>query len=313
MRPAALTSIAFAMLTGAAVLVAQQAAPPSDAGSDLIREAQQKMREGQEGDAVALARRAVAAAPRSYQANNQLGALLDLAGHYQEARDAFAKAAESAPTADNKARALRAIAISYGFEQDCSGAAKYEEPLYRQYVAAGDFYTAGEVANELARLCLDAGKIDDAERWYRAGTDAGLREPGIKDERKDLWQFRLDHALARIAAKRGNKAEAARHVETARALLDRGNMPAQQKEYFPYLVGYVALAGGDYQEALRNLQQANQNDVYVLGLTAQAYEGLGQVDKAVEYYRKVMAATIHNPTAAAARPLARQKLAQLRR
>ena len=300
------------MLAGAAVLVAQQA-PPPDAGSDLIREAQQKMREGQEEDAVALARRAVAAAPRSYQANNQLGALLDLAGHYKEARDAFAKAAEAAPTPENKARALRAIAISYGFEQDCSGAAKYEEPLYRQYLAAGDFYNAGEVANELARLCLDAGKIDEAERWYRAGTDAGRREPGIKDERKDLWQFRLEHALARIAAKRGNKAEAAQHVDAARALLDRGNMPAQQKEYFPYLEGYVALAGGDYQGALRKLEQANQNDVYVLGLTAQAYEGLGQIDKAVEYYRKVMASTIHNPTAAAARPLARQKLAQLRR
>jgi Flp pilus assembly protein TadD len=312
MRTAAVFVLALAMVVPA-VVSAQQPAPSSDAGADLIRQAQQKMREGQEEEAVALARRAVAASPSSYQASNQLGALLDLAAQYKDARDAFAKAADLAPTPENKARALRAIAISYGFERDCSGAAQYEEPLYRQYLDARDFYNAGEVANELARLCLDAGKTDEAERWYRAGTEAGLREPGITDERKDLWQYRLEHALARIAAKRGNKAEAERRILAAKALLDRGNMPAQQKEYFPYLVGYVALAGGDYQRALTNLQQANQNDVYVLGLIAQTYERLDQHDQAVEYYRKVMASTIHNPTAAASRPLARQKLAALPR
>jgi tetratricopeptide (TPR) repeat protein len=301
------------MIICASAVHGRQNPPSDDAAADLIRQAQQKIRDGQEEDAVSLARRAVAASPSSYQANNQLGALLDLAGRYQEARDAFAKAAEVTPTPENKARALRAIAISYGFERDCGGVAKYEEPLYRQYVDARDFYNAGEVANELARLCLDAAKIDEAERWYRAGTEAGLREPDIKDERKDLWQFRLEHALARIAAKRGNKAEAERRVAAAKALLDRGNMPAQQKEYFPYLVGYVALAGGDYTNALANLQQANPNDVFVLGLMAQTYEGLGRIDKAIEYYRKVMASTIHNPTAAASRPLARQKLAALRR
>ena len=301
------------MMAWSAAVSAQQPAPSSDPASDLIRQAQQKMREGQDDDAIAVARRAVDASPSSYQAVNQLGALLDLAGRYKDARDAFAKAHDLAPTPENKARALRAIAISYGFERDCSGAARYEEPLYRQYLDAKDFYNAGEVANELARLCLDAGAIDEAERWYRAGTEAGLREPGITKERKDLWQYRLEHALARIAAKRGNKAEAERRILAAQALLDRGNMPAQQKEYFPYLVGYVALAGGEYQKALANLQQANQNDVYVLGLTAQAFERLDQRDKAVEYYRKVMASTIHNPTAAASRPLARQKLAALSR
>jgi hypothetical protein len=54
-------------------------------------------------------------------------------------------------------------------------------------------------------------------------------------------------------------------------------------------------------------------DVYALGLIAQSYERLDQNDKAVEYYRKVMASAIHNPAGAASRPLARQKLAALRR
>jgi Flp pilus assembly protein TadD len=292
---------------------AQQPAAPQDPSADLLRQAQQQMRDGKEAEAVALARQAVTASPGSYQANNTMGAMLDLAGQYKEARESFTKAAQVAPNADNKARVLRAIAISYGFEAECPNATKYEEPLYHQYLDAKDFYNAGEVANELARLCLDAGQIDVAERWYKTGTEAGLREPDIKADRQDLWHYRLEHALARIAARRGNKAEAATHVAAAKALLDRGNMPAQQKEYFPYLAGYVALFTGDYQTALAQLQQGNQNDAYVLGLIAQTYEKLGQTDKAMEYYRKVMASTTHNPTTAGSRPLARRKLAEAKR
>lgn len=300
-----------ALVAGAATLQAaraQQAAAPQDRSTDLQRQAQQQMRDGKEREAVASAREAVAAAPQSYEAHNTLGAMLDFAGMYKEARDAFAKAAEVAPNADDKARAERAIAISYGFERDCTNAAKHEEPLYRQYLDAKDFNNAGGVANELARMCLDAGNIDFAERWYRLGSEAGLREADIGAEGQDLWQFRLEHALARIAARRGQKAEARKHVATAKEILDRGNMPAQQKEYFPYLAGYVALYTGDYAAALTELLQGNQDDAYVLGLIAQTYEKLGQTDKAMEYYRKVMASTAHNPTTAGSRPLARQKL-----
>src|SRR5450759_3075569 len=290
MRSSTVLYVATALMLSAGSALAQPRAAAQDPSADLLRQATEQMRDGHAEDALATARRALAASPQSYQANNQMGALLDLAGRYKDAREAFAKAADVAPTPDNKARAQRAIAISYGFESDCGGAAKYEAPLYHQYLDARDFYNAGEVANELARLCLDAGKIDEAER-------------------QDLWHYRLEHALARIAARRGNQAEAQKHVAAAKAILDRGTMAAQQKEYFPYLAGYVALYTGDYQTALTQLQQGNQSDAYVLGLIAQTYEKLGQNDKAMEYYRKVMASTVHNPTTAGSRPLARTKLA----
>jgi Flp pilus assembly protein TadD len=293
-----------------AMAAAQQpaAGTASDPSADLIRQAQQQMRDGNESEAVALARKAVAASPGSYQANSQLGALLDLAGQYSEAREYLGKAADLASAGEQKNRAQRAIAISYGFERNCAGSTRYEEPIYRQYLEAGDFYNAGEVANELARLCLDAGNLDEAYRWYQSGYQAGLREPGIKADRTDLWNYRWEHAQARIAARRGNTGEAQKHVDAAKAILERGNMPAQQKEFFPYLVGYVALYSGQYDTALAQLQQGNQNDPYVLGLIAQTYEKLGKQDLAREFYRKVLRATIHNPTAAGSRPLAREKV-----
>lgn len=282
-----------------------------DSSADLLRQAAQQMREGHEDEAVATAQNAVAQYPESSQAENGLGNMLDFAGRHPEARAAFAKAADLAPNADAKSRAHRAIAISYGFEGNCDGVVQAEQPEYQRFLDAKDFYNAGEVANELARLCFDAGTIDVAEHWYRVGEEAGLHEPGIKPDREDLWHYRTAHALARIAARRGNKAEAAKQVAAAKALLDRGNMPAQQAEFLPYLEGYVALWTGDARGAVEALQKANQNDPYILGLEAQAYEKLGQKDTAVGYYREVMASTVHNPTTAGSRPLARKKLEQL--
>ncbi|HEY3886797.1 MAG TPA: tetratricopeptide repeat protein [Vicinamibacterales bacterium] len=304
-------------LVGVALATATLAAAQRDAsqgpGADLIRQAAEQMRGGHEEEAVATARRAVTAAPDSYQAEVALGNMLDFAGHFADARAAFEKAKGLAPDPDTKSRAQRAIGISYGFEGDCSGIVKAEQPEYQRFLHAKDFYNAGEVANELARLCFDAGKLDVAEQWYRTGEETGLKEPGIKPDRGDLWHYRTEHALARLAARRGDTPEAKKHVAAAKALLGRGNMPANQKDFFPYLTGFVALYSGDSQAALADLQQANQNDAYVLGLMAQAYEKLGQKDKAIEYYRKVMASTVHNPTTAGSRPLARKKLAELTR
>jgi tetratricopeptide (TPR) repeat protein len=236
------------------------------------------------------------------------GDALDLDGQYAEARKLFAKAIEAATTPRAKASAMRSMAISYAFERNCKEAEKSEAPLYEQYLTEKDFYNAGEIANELARVCLESNDLDTAAKWYRTGHDAGLREPNIKPERKDLWAFRWEHAQARLAARRGDKVEAQKHVDNAKLVLDRGNMPAQQAPFFPYLTGYVAFYAGDYKSALADLQTANQNDPFILALIAQTYEKIGDDAQAKACYQKVLSSTAHNPANAYARPLAKKKL-----
>ena len=275
--------------------------------ADPLRQAQRLTREGNLEEAATLYRQALEKAPDSFPANSGMGVLMDLMGRYTDARRYFSKALEIAPAPQNKAQALRSMAMSYAFENDCRNAEKYESRLYDTYLAAPDFYQAGEMADELARVCLESGDLDSAYNWYKKGYDAGLREPGIKPERKDLWEFRWEHAQARIAARRGNMPEAQKHVAAAKAILDKGTNPAQAP-FFPYLTGYVAFYGGDYKAALADLQKANQNDPFILSLIARTYEKLGERAQAVEYYRKVMRFTTHNPPNAFARPLARKKL-----
>ncbi len=302
-----LFTLAPCAMLGAALL-AQTPAPSQDPTADLVRQAQQKQREGKPDDAVALYRQALKASPRSFAANHQIGMALDLLGQYGEARQYFTQAIQVADSMQQKGQAQRSMAISYAFENNCSEAAKYELPVHESYLAEKDFYNAGEIANELARICIEAGKLDEALKWYRTGWDTGLREPQIKPERKDLWDFRWEHAQARVAARSGNKAEAQKHVDAAKAILDKGTNPTQAP-FFPYLVGYVAFYGGDYKTALAELQKANQNDPFILVLIAETFEKLGDKTQATDYYRKVLtASTAHNPPNAFARPLAKKKL-----
>lgn len=288
-----------------------QAPPTQPQGAQnqpaYVREAQQKIREGKLEEALEIYRKELQSNPDSFQANNQSGVVLDLMGKYDEARAAFAKAIEAAATPQQKAAANRAMAMSYAFTRDCKNAAKYETPLYDAYVQANDAFNAGEIANELARICLESGDTDTAAKWYETGRDAGLKEANISQARRDLWEFRWENALARVAARRGSKAEAARHVEAAKAVFGRGTNP-EQAQFVPYLVGYVAFYGGDYKTAIAELQKGNQNDPFILALLAQSYEKLGDETQAKEYYRKALAIPIHNPTGAYARPIAQKKL-----
>jgi tetratricopeptide (TPR) repeat protein len=137
-----------------------------------------------------------------------------------------------------------------------------------------------------------------------------MKEPDIKPARQDLWEFRWEHAQARIDARRGNQAGALKHVAAAKNILDRGTNP-EQAQFFPYLKGYVAFYGGDYKTALEELLLANQNDAFIQCMVGQTYEKLGDKDKALEYYRKASAAISHNPTAAYAVPFSKKRVASL--
>jgi tetratricopeptide (TPR) repeat protein len=310
--------VAAICLLGAGALLAQPpASPPApkvaaqDQAADLIKQGQQKLREGNLPDALATFRSATEKAPAgsasAITASVQAGAVLDLMGQYADARAVFSKAIDAASAPADKARATRAMAMSYAFERNCDGAAKYEGPLYQSYVSANDFVSAGEVANELARVCLESGNVDQAATWYQRGHEAGLREPDLKPEGRDLWEFRWEHAQARLAARRGQAADAQKHAAAAKAIFDKGTNP-DQAPFVPYLMGYVAFYGGDDKTAVTELQKGNPNDPFILALLGQAYDKLGEKDKAMEYYRKVMASTAHSPTNAYARPLAKERL-----
>jgi len=246
---------------------------------------------------------------------------LDRDGKGAEARVIWQRLIDNAADPEAKAGAQRRMAMSYGFEGNCAGAVKYEERVIAYWVTRekeepqNAFYQQGEMANEAARVCIDAGDLATAERMYLRGAELGNREPEPRTHPKSLWDYRTAHARARLAAQRGNKAEALEQVALARKILDSDSaMAGPQERFYPYLVGYVALYAGDLQTAEAELTRgltirANQNDPFQNYLLALTYEKMGQTAKATELYQKAYdRSTGHNPPAAFTRAAARKKL-----
>jgi hypothetical protein len=142
-----------------------------------------------------------------------------------------------------------------------------------------------------------------------------LREPEPKTHPKSLWDYRLAHALGRLAARRGNAAEAAKQVAIARRILDADTaMATAQARFFPYLVGYVALFTNDLTTAEAKLTEAiamqgNTTDPFLHVLLGMTYEKKGDMARATPMFQKAYdLATGHNPPSAYSRPFARKKL-----
>jgi tetratricopeptide (TPR) repeat protein len=302
----ALVAILFCSLT---LLMAQTspqttAPSPSSEAADLIKQARQLNSDGKQSEAIELYEKVIKTASGKdlYDAHLGAGSALDLKGQYDEARKHLAKAIELAP-ADSKIQALKAMAFSYAFQRNAKEAAKFEQEALNQQTAAKKFTDAAGTANELARIFLESGEIDPAFNWYRNGYSIASMVPA----EKDLWDFRWEHAQARVAARRGQKDEAQKHVAAAKAILDKGTNP-NQAIFFPYLTGYVAFYSGDMKTAITELHKADQKDPFILALIAQAHEKSGDKSQAMDYYRKVLTINSHNPTNAFARPIAKKAL-----
>src|SRR5262245_24155017 len=237
---------------------------------------------------------------------------LDGDGKGSEARAIWQKLIDEASDPGAKAAMQRRMAMSWAFEGNCANAIKYHTMVIdywktrEQAEPQNAFYQEGEMANESARVCIDAGDLDRAHHMYELGSELGNREPAPRTHPKSLWEFRLAHAEARIDARKGKKADAEKHVAEARHALDSDpEMAKAQERFFPYLEGYVALYTGDpttaigrFEEALKTYQ--NQSDPFLTWLLGVAHEKAGHVDVARKFYADAfdLAKGNHNPPAA---------------
>lgn len=298
----------FLLLLLSCTLLAQAPAPQApDNEPAFVKQAHQHMHDGKLPEALAVFQNELKTNPDSHEANIGAGDVLDLMLRGPEARKYFEKAIATAPNDELRADANRAMAMSWAFEGNCQMTVQYEQKVLDYAKAKNDFNRAGEIADEEGRVCLDGNDVETGTIWYKEGHDLGLKEPNITEARKDLWNFRWEHAQARAAARINEDEDPKKHISAAKAILDKGTNP-QQVQFLPALIGYVAFYQKDYKAALENLQQANQNDPFIQCMIGRTYEALAQKDKAMEFYGKAATATGHSPAAALAVPFAKKKL-----
>jgi tetratricopeptide (TPR) repeat protein len=261
---------------------------------------------GRHDAAIAIFRDVLTREPDSYRAHYGLGRALDLAGHYDEARDHFAKAIAIARPEDRD-QAQRMLAIAWTFVGRVDEASAIYRQVFERQATSGNFGGAADVASELGRVYLEHGDVDQAVLWYRTAHDTAARETGRPQWRIDLADIRWAHAQARIAARRGKPDDARRQELIVKRLIDKGGNDDQRIQY-EYLAGYVAFYRHDYAAAQQALEKADQKDPFILLLLASTHEALGHADEARDYYGRVLASTSHAINNAFARPIARSKL-----
>jgi tetratricopeptide (TPR) repeat protein len=275
---------------------------------ELVKEGRKLEQAGQLDEGLDRYRKAAAANPKLFEAQLALGRALNLAGDYAPARQALQQALALSTDA-NRNTALAALGVSYAFEGKAAESEKYYKQIYDAQVAASQFEEAGATANAIARVYLEAADAGAAEKWYRTGHETAKKASAAAPAGVDLREWRWLNAQGRIAARKGQFSAARQFAAQGKAILDQGTN-ADQAAYYPYLVGYIEFYAKNYAKAIEELLKADQRDVFVLGLLAQAYDKTGDAAKARETFAKVMASPSHSINAAYARPLARQYLAR---
>ena len=283
-----------------------QTAQPAAPQNPLIKGAQDLANAGKHTEALELYRKAMAADPKLVDAHIGAGQMLDMLGLHEEARQQLINAIALAGP-ETKDQARTALAVSYAFESRAADAAKYFEQVFNDRIAAANFGGAAGTANAMARVYLESGDPPNAEKWYRTGYETSKKIKDLTPAQADLWQMRWLNAQARIAARRGNAAEARKHAATMKTLLDKGENENERPQY-QYLLGYIALEAGDADTAIAELQKANLDDSFVLGLLARAYEKKGDAAKAAELHTKAWAAPSHSINTAFSRQWAKKYL-----
>jgi len=289
------------------LILALAAASVVLAQNDVLAKALRLDNQGQQDEAIALYRDVLARDPKSFGAHYGIARALDLQGNYAEAREHFGQAIALAPDDGLRDQALRMMGVSWVFVGDAQRATPFFKQVFDRYLKRGELAGAAEEANEIGRVLLELGDANGGLDWYRSGFEIAGRQANQSARDRDLADLRWAHAQARIAIRRGDRAEAQRHTAAVKSLVDKGTNPDQRVQY-PYLAGYVAFYSKDYKRALGELLQADQQDPFILLLIAEAYEHIGDAARARDYYRKVLGSSSHAVNNALARPVARKKL-----
>lgn len=304
---------ARAVAVAAAALSVGSATARQPEGPDaLVKEAASLNAAGRQDAALGLYQRALGLKPDFFEAHLGMGSALDLKGQYKQAREHLTRAIELARQGPPQAQALNAMAVSYAFEANAQEAAKYYQRLLDTQMTANDFAGAAATANALGRVYLESGDGSNALRWYQTGYETARRLPDQPESQLSTWEMRWHHAQARIAARRGDKAAARRHLDDTRAIVEKMGPQSDQGPVYQYAAGYVRFYAGEYDAALADLVKADATDPFILSLIAQAHEKKGDDGRAREYYEKVLALNSHSLQNAFARPLARRRLAAAR-
>jgi tetratricopeptide (TPR) repeat protein len=213
-----------------------------------------------------------------------IAAALAYQGKTAEAQAELQKMTDKARTDGERRTALfgqTVVAADNGkFDQALAEVAK-------QYAIAEKGNDAAAMTGDLqlkGNVLLEMGKADDAKKAYEQALKT-TADSGLSQAVKDNTALFHHYNLARVAISKKDLATAKTETETFRKGTEAAKN-ANQLKLAHELAGRIALEEKNYDNAIAELGQANQQNPQVLYLLGQAYQGKGDAAKAKASFTK---------------------------
>jgi tetratricopeptide (TPR) repeat protein len=251
---------------------------PYDSYAELL------LKMGKFDDSIVQYRKALALDPNFINSYQGIAAALLYKGNADEAAAELQKITDKARSDAERRTALFALTVV-----DVDGG-KWDKAL----AEVDKQYALGEKTNDIpamtgdlqlkGNIMLEMGKYDEAKALYERALKM-TEDSSLSQEIKDNTKLFQHYNLARVALGKKDFATAKTEAEAFRKGTEAAKNPAQTRQVHE-LIGMIALEEKDYDKAVSELQQANQQNPYDLYRLCQAYQGKGDLNQAKDSCKK---------------------------
>jgi tetratricopeptide (TPR) repeat protein len=251
---------------------------PYDSYAELL------LKMGRFDEAITQYRKALAIDANFINSHQGIAAALMYQGKPDEANAELQKITDKARSDAERRTALFAMTV---VDIDSGKIDKALEAVDQQY-------TLGEKTNDVpamtgdlqlkGNIMLETGKADEAKALFERGLKM-TEESTLSQEIKDNAKLFQHYNLTRVALAKKDLATAKTEAEAFRKGTESLKNPFQTKQAHE-LLGMIALEEKNFDAALTELQQSNQQNPYDLYRMCQAYQGKADAAKAKEWCTK---------------------------
>ncbi len=253
-------------------------ANPYDSYAELL------MKTGRFDESIAQYRKGLSIDPHFVGSHFGIASDLMFQGKHDQAIAEAAKLDRAAQNDGDRRLALFTRTVVYVDQGKTDQALKEMQKQYDLGAKIGDTAAMAGDAVSMGNILLNAGKTDKAnERFEQA---LGLQEKsGLSSEVKEDAKLEHHYNMGRVALKKNDlataKSEAAEYLKGAQA--KQNDFRVRQAHEF---AGKIAVKEKKFDQAIAELNQADQTDPGVLYAIALAYQGKGDKAKASETFKQ---------------------------
>ena len=251
---------------------------PYDSYAELL------MKTGRFDESIVQYRKALTIDPHFTNSYYGIAGNLMYQGKHAQALAEAQKLANAARNDGDRRLALFTKALVYADQGKTDLALNEMEKQYALDSKIGDPAQRAQDVSGIGIILVEAGKPDQAQKRFQQALDLQLNS-NLSSESKEDAQLAHHYNLGRVSLAKNDLATAKSHADQylKGAEAKQNDFRIRQAHE---LAGQIAVKEKNFDQAISELEKANQQDPYVIYQMALAYAGKGDQAKAKEAYKQ---------------------------